>query len=153
MSFLHVCLSRYGLVQGIWSDALVRQPVVPPIDLPQSVKSDCRLRTMLGHGGERCVSHTKMYHGTETSGSSRGEGVMEGHGSYKGICAGPDGKLYCAPLNASRVLVIDPVSGTLAFLDGAGEGDGGGGFFFWVFPSLHGCDNKVCASKQMHDLW
>ena len=26
---------------------------------------------------------------------------------YIGICAGPDGRLYCAPSNASTVLVID----------------------------------------------
>ena len=41
---------------------------------------------------------------------------------YEGICAGADGKLYCAPRHASRVLVIDPEAGTLSFLEGAGEG-------------------------------
>ena len=79
MSFLHVCLSRYGLVQGIGCDALVRQPVVPPIDLPQHVKSDCRVRTMPGHGRDRCVLHTKMYPGTKKRGSER-EGHTRGVG-------------------------------------------------------------------------
>ena len=35
-------------------------------------------------------------------------------GDYKwwGIAAGPDGKLYCTPFNATDILVIDPVAGT-----------------------------------------
>ena len=41
---------------------------------------------------------------------------------YFGICAGPDGRLYCAPGNASTVLVIDPGTQTLSFIEGAGSG-------------------------------
>merc|ERR1719502_2187960 len=40
---------------------------------------------------------------------------------YKGMCAGPDGKLYCAPYHASRVLIIDPPSGALSVMDGVGQ--------------------------------
>ena len=40
---------------------------------------------------------------------------------YRGICAGPDGLLYCAPWNAPTVLVIDPWTRTLGFIKGAGE--------------------------------
>ena len=37
-------------------------------------------------------------------------GAGNGEGKWVGIAAGPDGKLYCAPCNASTVLVIDPVA-------------------------------------------
>ena len=36
------------------------------------------------------------------------EGAEEGGLKYWGICAGPDGMLYCAATAASSVLVIDP---------------------------------------------
>src|SRR5690606_16038085 len=35
-----------------------------------------------------------------------------GSGKWYDITAGPDGKLYCAPLNATDILIIDPASGT-----------------------------------------
>ena len=41
---------------------------------------------------------------------------------YIGICAGPDGRLYCAPANASTMLVIDPEMRSLSFIAGAGSG-------------------------------
>ena len=50
------------------------------------------------------------------------EGVGEGGHKYSGICAGPDGRLYCAPCDASKVLVIDPGTQTLSFMEGAGGG-------------------------------
>ena len=37
------------------------------------------------------------------------------------VCV-PDGLLYCSPFNASSVLVIDPCSRTLRFIEGAEEG-------------------------------
>ena len=40
---------------------------------------------------------------------------------YADICVGPDGLLYCAPCNASSVLVIDPCARTLGFIEGVGE--------------------------------
>ena len=43
---------------------------------------------------------------------------------YFGICHGVDGQLYCAPRNASTVLVIEPESRTLSFVEGAGDGSG-----------------------------
>ena len=49
------------------------------------------------------------------------EGAGEGGVKYAGICAGPDGLLYCAPRDASSVLVIDPGTSTLSFIDGAGK--------------------------------
>ena len=41
---------------------------------------------------------------------------------YHSICAGPDGWLYCAPSTAATVLVIDPGTQTLSFIEGAGGG-------------------------------
>src|SRR5690606_5250443 len=37
---------------------------------------------------------------------------LSGSEKWRGITAGPDGKLYCAPYNATDILVIDPVAGT-----------------------------------------
>merc|ERR1712154_607161 len=42
-------------------------------------------------------------------------------GKYKGICMGTDGRLYCAPYHASRVLVIDPAAQALSVMDGVGH--------------------------------
>ena len=42
---------------------------------------------------------------------------------YIGICAGPDGRLYCAPCDASTMLVIDPEMRSLSFTAGAGSGN------------------------------
>jgi len=47
------------------------------------------------------------------------EGAEEGGLKYFGICAGPDGMLYCAATAASSVLVIDPRTQTLSFIEGA----------------------------------
>ena len=47
-----------------------------------------------------------------------GAGGME----YSGLWVGPDGLLYCAPCGASTVLVINPVTRTLSFIDGAEDG-------------------------------
>ena len=41
---------------------------------------------------------------------------------YYGICAGPDRRLYCAPCDASTMLVIDPQMRSLSFIEGAGTG-------------------------------
>ena len=49
------------------------------------------------------------------------QGAGEGGIKYSDICAGPDGLLYCAPFNASSVLVIDPCARTLSFINGAGD--------------------------------
>ncbi len=40
---------------------------------------------------------------------------------YYGICAGPDGRLYCDPLCSSSVLVIEPEAQSLSFIESAGE--------------------------------
>jgi len=48
-------------------------------------------------------------------------GVGMQRGKYKGMCEGPDGKLYCAPYHTSRVLIIDPKQGKLTAIDGAGQ--------------------------------
>src|SRR5690606_40013431 len=37
---------------------------------------------------------------------------LSGSLKWHGIAEGPDGKLYCAPYNATDILVIDPASGT-----------------------------------------
>ena len=42
--------------------------------------------------------------------SAHGEGSPRGH-MWSGIAAAPDGKLYCSPRSASRVLRIDPATG------------------------------------------
>ena len=47
------------------------------------------------------------------------EGAEEGGLKYFGICAGPNGMLYCAATAASSVLVIDPRTQTLSFIEGA----------------------------------
>ena len=47
------------------------------------------------------------------------EGAEEGGLKYFGICAGSDGMLYCAATAASSVLVIDPRTQTLSFIEGA----------------------------------
>ena len=47
------------------------------------------------------------------------EGAEEGGLKYFGICAGPDGMLYCAATATSSVLVIDPRTQTLSFIEGA----------------------------------
>ena len=49
--------------------------------------------------------------GLSCQGAGRGE-------KLHGLCEGPDGRLYCAPHNASQVLVIDPTAETVAFLPG-----------------------------------
>ena len=46
-------------------------------------------------------------------------GMGEGEGKYSGIAAGPDGKLYCSPQNATNVLVIDPLTGSISFIEGS----------------------------------
>ena len=50
------------------------------------------------------------------------EGVGEGGTKYAGICAGPDGRLYCAPCNADTLLAIETETQTLSWIEGAGEG-------------------------------
>ena len=50
------------------------------------------------------------------------EGAGEGGLNYRGICAGPDGLLYCAPLYSSSVLVFYPWTRNLTFIEGAGDG-------------------------------
>jgi streptogramin lyase len=37
-------------------------------------------------------------------------------GKYAGITSAANGKLYCAPYNATQVLEIDPVTGTTALI-------------------------------------
>ena len=54
---------------------------------------------------------------------------------YIGICAGVDGRLYCAPCDASTVLVIDPETQTLSFIEGAG---GGGQKYFGICMAPNG---------------
>eukprot|EP00928_Gymnodinium_smaydae_P096915 TRINITY_DN8659_c0_g1_i2.p1 TRINITY_DN8659_c0_g1~~TRINITY_DN8659_c0_g1_i2.p1 ORF type:complete len:1008 (-),score=153.72 TRINITY_DN8659_c0_g1_i2:555-3578(-) len=48
-----------------------------------------------------------------------GEGLK-----YSGIARGPDGLLYCSPFDSSKVLIIDPSTQKLEFIDGAGEEHG-----------------------------
>ncbi len=39
-----------------------------------------------------------------------------------GIYMGPDGRLYCAPFDASTMLLIDPEPQAVSFIAGAGQG-------------------------------
>ena len=61
------------------------------------------------------------------------EGVLK----YNGIRAGPDERLYCAPYNASKVLVIDPETRKLSFIEGVGEG--GMKYYVYVRAPMGGC--------------
>ena len=45
-----------------------------------------------------------------------------GTSAYASICTGADGRLFCAPLNASTVWVVDPGTSTSVFMEGAGTG-------------------------------
>ena len=44
------------------------------------------------------------------------KGAGETYEKYIAICAGPDGRLHCAPCSASTVLVIHPGTQTLSFI-------------------------------------
>lgn len=41
-------------------------------------------------------------------------GIKTGYSKWWGGAVAPDGKIYCAPLYAKTILVIDPVAGTLS---------------------------------------
>ena len=64
------------------------------------------------------------------------EGAGTSGEKYFDICAGPDGRLYCAPANASKVLVIDAATRSCSFIKGVG--DGGSRKYAGVCPSPHG---------------
>jgi len=50
-------------------------------------------------------------------------GAGEGQEKWAGVCAADDGRLFCAPWNSDKVLVITPATHSLSFMDGAGAGD------------------------------
>ena len=50
------------------------------------------------------------------------KGAGETGEKYFGICASPDGQLYCGPCSASSVLVIHPGTRTLSFIGNIRDG-------------------------------
>lgn len=47
-------------------------------------------------------------------------GTLTGSQKWYGIYQGANGKLYCAPYNATEVMVIDPSNDSISFIDSAG---------------------------------
>src|SRR5690606_32774188 len=70
-------------------------------------------------------------------------------GKWYGIAPGPDGKLYCAPYNATDILVIAPVAGTATRTD---MGVGLSGTSKWIGIAA-GPDGKLyCAPNSATDI-
>ncbi|CAE8620458.1 unnamed protein product [Polarella glacialis] len=74
----------------------------------------------------------------------------KGSGSDKlyGIC-GHGGLLYCCPLGASEVPVVDPTSGSVSFID-TGKGSGGNK---WIGTSTAACSTAALWVPQRYLFW
>jgi len=54
--------------------------------------------------------------GPALSSATNAAGTGYGNQAYYGGCLGPDGKIYCAAMNANTILVIDPTTNTVSYL-------------------------------------
>jgi len=54
--------------------------------------------------------------GAALSSATNAAGPGYGNGAYYGGCLGPDGSIYCAPLVANNVLVINPTTNTVSYI-------------------------------------
>src|SRR5690606_35428099 len=74
---------------------------------------------------------------------------LSGSNKWYGIAPGPDGKLYCAPRDATDILVIDPATGT-ATRTNFGLGLSGSNKWYGIAP---GPDGKLyCAPFSATDI-
>lgn len=75
-------------------------------------------------------------------------GVAGTGGKYCGICPADNGRLYCAPFGSESVLVIDPLAGTLSYIQGVW---GAGGKYCGICAGNDGClyCAPYCSSRVL----
>lgn len=66
---------------------------------------------------------------------------------WSGIALGPDDRLYCAPCHATSVLVIDPATGKLSHIVGAGSKP-----YKWTGIALGSDGRLYCAPSQASEV-